>query len=39
MTIFLCGFMGCGKTRLGRVLAQLLPVRILNHLVGRLYAK
>ena len=30
MTIFLCGFMGCGKTRLGRVLAQLLHLPLID---------
>ncbi|NLP25966.1 MAG: shikimate kinase, partial [Clostridiales bacterium] len=26
MTIFLCGFMGCGKSTVGRILANLLGV-------------
>ena len=30
MTIFVCGFMGCGKTRLGRVLAQLLHLPLID---------
>ena len=26
MTIYLCGFMGCGKTTVGRVLADMLEL-------------
>ena len=30
MTIFLCGFMGCGKTTIGQVLAQKLGVHYID---------
>ena len=30
MTIFLCGFMGCGKTTVGKVLSQMLRIPLID---------
>lgn len=30
MTIFLCGFMGCGKSTIGRLLAELLSTKFID---------
>ena len=30
MTVFLCGFMGCGKSTVGRILANLLGINFVD---------